>query len=139
MAAWSLTADGRKLEGKGMATGTLEGDYAVKIVVDSFAAPELPEATGGGDVVMSYHPERGLSLVTNLPASDRTLQLNGQYRSGKFVFYLIGGSGETMTGVPRSSVRLEVQPVDADSWVANTYASYEGATTQVQSTRFSRP
>lgn len=136
--AWSLAADGRKLNGQGTATGSLEGDYAVRIVVDSFSAPELPDATGGGDVLMSYHPERGVSLVTNLPASDRKLQLTGQFQSGKFVFYLIGGGGETMTGVPRSSVRLEVHPVDADNWVANTYASFEGATTQVQSTRFTR-
>jgi hypothetical protein len=138
MVAWSLAADGRRIEGQGTATGTLSGDYAVRIKVDSFSAPELPDAAGGGDVLMTYHPERGLSLATNLPASDRKLQLTGQYQSGKFVFYLVGSGGETMTGIPRSSVRLEIQPVDQNSWVADTYASFEGATSHVQSTRFTR-
>lgn len=136
--AWSLAADGRRIEGKGTASGTLRGDYAVQIVVNEFAAPELPDMTGGGEVRIAWHPQRGLTLESDLPAADRKLNLSGQVQADKFVFFLFGGGGETVTGVPRSSVRLEVHAVDSDSWVAETYASFEGQTTQVQATTFTR-
>ena len=138
METWSLAADGRKLEGKGTATGSLEGDYAVRIVVNDFEAPEVPGATGGGTLLIALHPERGLSFETDLPAADRKLQFTGQFTSGKFVFYLFGGVGETITGIQRSSLRLEIQSMGHDTWVAETYASFEGKTTQVQSTRLTR-
>ena len=138
MEAWSLAADGRKIEGTGTATGSLEGDHAVRIVVNDFDAAELPDAIGGGTLLITLHPERGLLFESDFPAADRKLQMTGQFTSGKYVFYLFGGGGETMTGIQRTSLRIEVQSMDQNSWVANTYASFEGRTTQVQSTRLTR-
>ena len=139
METWSLAADGRKLEGKGTATGSLEGDHAVRIVVNDFEAPEVPGAIGGGTLLISFHPEQGLSFEIDLPAADRKLQFTGQFKSGKYVFYLFdGGGGETITGMQRSSLRLEIQSMNHETWVAETYVSFEGRTTQVQSTRLTR-
>ena len=138
MEMWSLAADGRKLEGKGRATGEMFGDYSVRISVNEFLAPDLPDATGGGLVTMSSHPERGLSLETDLPVADKKLILSGQFQGGKYVYYLVGGGGETVTGIPRASVRIEVESIVRDSWVAAPDASVEGQTVQVQSTRFTR-
>jgi hypothetical protein len=138
METWSLAADGRKLEGKGTATGSLEGEHAVRIVVNDFEAPEVPAAIGGGTLLISFHPEEGLSFESDLPAADRKLQFTGQFKSGKYVFYLFDGDGETITGMQRSSLRLEIQSINHEAWVAETYVSFEGQTTQVQSTRLTR-
>ena len=59
--------------------------------------------------------------------------------SSDYNFYLIGSSGgETMTGVMRSSVRVEVRSSGPELWVADTYSYVNGKDTQVQSYRFTR-
>jgi hypothetical protein len=138
MESWSLADDGRKIEGAGTATGSPEGDHAVRIVVNDFDAAELPDAIGGGTLLITLHPERGLLFESDLPAADRKLQMSGQFTSGKYVFYLFDGGGETMTGIQRTSLSIEVQSVDQNTWVANTYASFEGRRTHIQSTRLVR-
>lgn len=138
---WSLAADGRELEGKGVAQGTPEGDNAVRIVISEFEAPEFPDATGGGRVLIAYDPGRGFSLETDFRHSNEVLKLTGGYQadSTTYVFYLVGGpGGQTATGIERTSVRLEIRSLDTRSWVADTYAHVDGQSTQVQSTRFSR-
>ncbi|MEM9304749.1 MAG: hypothetical protein AAGE01_21740, partial [Pseudomonadota bacterium] len=135
---WSLAADGRRLAGSGAATATPHGDYAVTITLETFEAPWLPEASGGGTVRLAWHPQRGYSLETDIPASDRKLQLTGRDESGRLVYYLIGGGGETVTGIPRNSVRIEIRWLDADTWTAETFASVDGSSVQVQATTFSR-
>lgn len=138
MEAWSLAADGRKIQGMGTATGSPEGDYSVRIVINDFYAAELPDAIGGGTLLITQHPEQGLLLESDIPVADRKLQMTGQFKSGKYVFYLFGGGGETITGIQRTSLRIELQSMDQDTWIAKTYASFEGNTTQVQSTRLTR-
>ena len=135
---WSLAADGRRLEGQGTASGAKFGDLAVDITINEFIASDLPDATGGGAVRITNHPERGLTLETDLPVADRKLQLTGQVSGGAYVFYLVGGGGETVTGIRRTSVRIEVRSLSADAWEAATYASVDGETVQVQGTRFTR-
>ncbi len=138
---WSLAADGSELEGRGIAQGTLEGDNATRIVITEFVAPEFPEATGGGRVLSAYEPGKGFFLETDFSHSDEMLRLTGRYRpeSNKYVFYLIGGSdGKTATGINRTSVRLEIRSLDTRSWVAETFASVDGQSIQVQSSRFTR-
>jgi len=138
MEAWSLNVDGRKIQGTGTATGSPEGDYSVRIVINDFDAAELPDANGGGTLLITLHPEQGLLFESDFPAADRKLQMTGQFKSGKYIFYLFGGGGETMTGIQRSSLRIEFQPMDQDTWLADTYASFEGNTKLVQSTRLTR-
>ncbi len=58
---------------------------------------------------------------------------------GRYIFYLFDGSGgETATGMPRSSVRVEIRSLDFDTWVAETYSSVDGQSIQVQYYRFTR-
>ena len=138
---WSLATDGSKLEGRGAATGTPMGDNATQIMITEFAAAAFPEATGGGRLLISHVPERGFTLESEFKYSGELLKLSGQYdaATGRYTFYLIIGSGgETATGIRRSSVRVEIRSLDIDTWVAETYASVDGQSIQVQSYRFTR-
>jgi hypothetical protein len=138
---WSLATDGSKLEGRGAATGTPMGDNATQIIITEFAAAAFPEATGGGRLLVSHVPERGFTLESEFKYSGELLKFSGQYdaTTGRYTFYLIVGSGgETATGIRRSSVRVEMRSLDIDTWVAETYASVDRQSIQVQSYRFTR-
>jgi hypothetical protein len=138
---WSLATDGSKLEGKGAATGTAEGENATRIMITEFQAAAFPAATGGGQILISYEPEKGFLLVSNFSYSDEVLRFTGRYQAdtGKYVYFLLVGSGgQTATGITRSSVKVEIRSMDNASWVAETFASVDGKTTLVQSYRFTR-
>ena len=138
---WSLATDGSKLEGRGTAAGTLSGDNAIEIVFTEFAAAAFPEATGGGRLLISHVPNRGFTLESEFKFSGELLKFSGQYDdvTGRYIFSLFGGSaGETATGMPRSSVRVEIRSLDLGSWIAETYASVDGQSIQVQSYRFTQ-
>ena len=138
---WSLATDGSKLEGHGAATGKAMGDSATQIIITEFAAAAFPEATGGGRMLISHAPERGFALESEFKYSGELLRFTGQYDevTGRYIFYLIVGSGgETATGIRRSTVRVEIRSLDIATWVADTYASVDGQSIQVQSYRFTR-
>ena len=141
LATWSLAADGSRLAGTGSARVFAADQNAVQIVITDFNAPDFPEATGGGNVLLSYQPGRGFTLESDFAFSDEALRFIGEYRAdaGDYSFYFVGGSGgETVTGVLRSSVRVEVRSSGAASWVAATYSYVDGKDTQVQSYQFTR-
>ncbi|MGI9221953.1 MAG: hypothetical protein ACR2QS_13055 [Woeseiaceae bacterium] len=138
MQMWSLTADGVKLHGEGSVSGIQDDANSIRLVVNELSAAHIPNAIGGGEVVIAVHPELGLTLTSKLPASDSDLNFAGQYRNGRYVFYLIGGSGETMTGVDRSSMRLEFAAEGVGTWVAESYITVDGQTSIIQSARFTR-
>ena len=138
---WSLATDGSKLEGKGAATGTAEGENATRIMITEFKAAAFPAATGGGQILLSFEPGKGFLMVSNFSHSDEVLRFSGRYQAdtGKYVFYLmVGSAGKTATGITRSSVRVEIHSTDAASWVADTFASVDGKNTRIQSYRFTR-
>ncbi len=138
---WSLSSDGSKVEGSGVALGTNEGGDATRIVITHFESAEFLEAVGGGRVTISHLPGMGFTLETDFKYSDEVLRLTGGYQtdSNTYVFYLIGGSdGQIATGVDRISVRLEIRSLDPNSWEAATFAHVDGQSTQVQSSRFTR-
>lgn len=138
---WSLDTDGNKQEGRGLATGTAEGENATRIIITEFQADAFPAATGGGQILFSYEPEKGFFLVSNFKHSGEVLRFTGQYQSdtGLYVFYLFGApAGQIATGIVRSSVRVEVRSLDTASWVADTFSSVSGQTINVQSYRFTR-
>ena len=138
---WSLATDGSKLEGHGAATGTPMGDSATQINITEFASAAFPKATGGGRLLISHVPDKGFTLESEFKHSGESLKLSGQYDevTGRYIFYLFDGSGgETVTGIPRSSVRVEIRSLDFDTWVAETYSSVDGQSIQVQYYRFTR-
>jgi len=138
---WSMATDGSKLEGRGAATGTPLGENATQIIITEFAAAAFPEATGGGRLLISHVPERGFTLESEFKYASELLKFSGQYdaATGRYTFYLIVGSGgETATGIRRSSVRVEMRSLDTETWIAETYASVDGQSVQVQSYRFTR-
>jgi hypothetical protein len=86
-------------------------------------------------------PERGFTLESEFKYSGELLKFSGQYDevTGRFIFYLSDGTGgKTATGMPRSSVRVEIRSLDLETWVAETYSSVDGQSIQVQSYRFTR-
>lgn len=138
---WSLATDGSKLEGRGTATGIALGGNATQINITEFASAAFPEATGGGRLLISHVPERGFTLESEFKYSGELLKFSGQYDevTGRYIFYLfVGSGGETATGIPRSSVRVELRSLDLETWVAETYAAVDGQSIQVQSYRFTR-
>jgi hypothetical protein len=138
---WSLTLDGRKLEGSGVAVGTIEGGNATRIVITQFESEDFPAATGGGRVTISLESGSGFVMETEFQYSDEVLKLRGGFQpdSNKYVFYLIGAAeGQTATGINRASVRLEIRSLDLNSWIAETFAHVDGQSTRVHSSRFTR-
>ena len=141
LATWSLATDGSRLAGSGSAKVLAADENAVRIIIQDFNAPDFPDAKGGGNVLLSYQPGRGFALESDFAFSDEVLRFVGEYRaaSSDYNFYLIGTSGgETMTGVLRSSVRVEIRSSGPELWVADTYSYVDGKDTQVQSYRFTR-
>jgi hypothetical protein len=136
---WSLASDGSKLEGRGVARGVAEGD-GTRITFTEFSAPAFPAASGGGQVRLAYEEGKGLTLESWLKHANEVLRFSGRYEAdtGRYVFFLFGSAGETATGVPRSSVRVEIRSIDIATWVAETYSSVEGQSLLVQSYRFTR-
>jgi len=138
---WSLASDGSKLEGVGVALGVGEGEGdSTRITFTDFSAPAFPAATGGGQVRIAYAEGKGFTLESWFPHSNEVLKFSGRYEpaTGRYVFFAFGSDGETATGMPRTSVRVEVRSVDIATWVAETYASVQGQSMVVQSYRFTR-
>ena len=136
---WSLAGDGRKLEGRGVAQSVAEGD-GTRITFTEFSAPAFPAATGGGQVLVAYQEDKGFTLESWFKHSNELLKFAGRYEAdtGRYVFFSFNSAGETATGAPRQSVRVEIRSVDIASWVADTYSSVDGQSVQVQSYRFTR-
>jgi hypothetical protein len=138
---WSLAEDGSRLEGNGFATGSAEGDDGTRIMITEFESAAFPAASGGGQILLSYEAGKGFLLVSTFSHSDEVLRFSGQYQAdtGKYVFYMFGSTDSTFkTGVPRTSIRVEIRSLDSSSWIAETYSSIDGRMTQVQSYRFTR-
>jgi hypothetical protein len=137
---WSLTADGRKLEGRGVAEGSVESNSAVRIYFTDFNAPAFPAATGGGQVRISFEQGKGFTLESHFTHSNEVLKFAGRYQpdTGRYVFHLFGTQGEIATGIPHRSTRVEVRSVDLGSWTAETYTTVDGQSVLVQVYRFSR-
>lgn len=117
------------------------GDSATQIIITEFASAAFPKATGGGRLLISHVPERGFTLESEFKYSGELLKFSGQYDevTGRYIFYLSDDTGgETATGMPRTSVRVEVRSLDLDSWVAETYSAVDGQSIKVQSYRFTR-
>ena len=139
LAMWSLATDGSRLEGHGVAQGAAEGN-GTRITITEFSAPAFPAATGGGQVRLAYEEGKGFTLESWFKHSNEILKFTGRYEAdtGRYTFFNFGGGGETATGVPRLSVRVEIRAIDIATWVAETYSSVDGQSLLVQSYRFSR-
>jgi hypothetical protein len=136
---WSLSGDGNKLEGRGVAQGVAEGN-STRITITEFSAPAFPAATGGGQVRIGYEEGKGFTLESWFKHTNEVLNFSGRYEAdtGRYVFYLFGSSGEFAAGVQRSSVRVEIRSEDIATWVADTYSAVDGQSLLVQSYRFTR-
>ena len=138
---WSMATDFSKLKGSGAATGTPMGDSASQIIITEFASAAFPQATGGGRLLISHVPDKGFTLESQFTYSGELLKFSGQYDevTGRYIFYLSDDTGgETATGMPRTSVRVEIRSLDLDSWVADTYSAVDGQSIKVQSYQFTR-
>jgi hypothetical protein len=135
---WSLATDGSRLTGIGQVRGMQTGENAMRVVFTQFESESFPEAQGGGHVLLSYEPDQGFFLESNFSYSDEVLKMVGEYLldANKYNFYLVGAGGEMVTGILRSSVRVEIRSSGSALWVADTFAYIDGKETQVQSYRF---
>ena len=100
-----------------------------------------PMGADGGQVFIYHVPDQGFMLESEFKYSGELVKFSGQYDdvTGRYTFYLSDDTGgETATGMPRSSVRVEIRSLDLDTWVAETYSSVSGQSIKVQSYRFTR-
>lgn len=136
---WSLARDGSRLEGRGTAQGAAEGG-ATRITITEFSAPDFPAAKGGGQVRLAHEEGKGLTLESWFEHSNEVLKFSGRYEAdtGRYVFFNVGSGGETATGMPRLSVRVEIRAIDITTWLAETYSSVDGQSLLVQSYKFTR-
>jgi len=132
---WVLTKDGDKLTGSGSAKGLMAGESGVRVLFTQFDMESFPEATGGGQVRMSYEEGEGFFLESSFAYTDEVLKMVGEFvpDSNKYNFYLLGAGGENAAGIVRSSVRVEVRSAGAAVWFAETYTIIDGVETQIQS------
>jgi hypothetical protein len=135
---WALADDGTRLAGHGLALGSAESDSAVRIYITEFEAAAFPAATGGGQVRIAYAAEKGFTLESRLANSAGVLKFSGSYdaETGRYVFYLEGDQGATAAGSLRRPTRVEIRSIDLGTWTAETYASIDDQSVQVQSFRF---
>jgi hypothetical protein len=136
---WALSSDGNRLQGSGVAQGVAEGD-STRITFTEFSARDFPAAKGGGQVKIGYEEGKGFMLESWFAHSNEVLRFSGRYEAdtGRYVFFMFGSSGELATGVPRSSVRVEIRSVDIATWTADTYSTVDGQSLVVQSYQFTR-
>ena len=74
-------------------------------------AEDFPEATGGGYTLLSYDPGQGFFIESSFSFSAEVIKCVGKYLADKnaYNFYVISNtSGEMVTGMLRSSVRIEI-------------------------------
>ena len=138
--AWGLMPDGGKITAKGKGKGILtEADTARVDYFDIKA--EGYEKALNGYAIIHFDEKNGLSLTTYGPDNEVDARFVGEYiaEQKKFNFYLTDSkSSNTITGVLKTDIRMEVRFVGANLWMVDTYTLIDGKDTQIQSYRFSK-
>jgi hypothetical protein len=138
---WVLGAEGGRVMATGKAKGIQAGENAVRLLYSDIKA-EGYDATVGGYSVLRYEPNQGFFLENSFDTSDEVLQFAGEYLADKnaYNYYLTNNTGaEMVSGILRSSVRVEIRVTGSSLVVAETYTHIDGAETKVQSYTFTRP
>jgi len=138
--AWGLMPDGKKITAKGRGKGVLTARDTAKIDYFDIKADGY-DKTLNGYAIINFDEKDGLTLTTYGPDNKVDAKFVGEYvaEQKKFNFYLTDSeSGNTVTGILKSDIRMEVRIAGTNLWIVETYTLLDGKDTQIQSYRFSK-
>ncbi|MFV2059525.1 MAG: glycine zipper domain-containing protein [Gammaproteobacteria bacterium] len=138
--AWGLMPDGKRLTAKGNGKGILTAKNTAKLNYSDIKADGY-EKILNGYAIINFDEKNGLSLSTYGADNELDVTFIGEYiaEQKKFKFYLKNSkSKDTVTGILKTDVRMEVRFTSNNLWIVETYTLIEGKDTQIQSYRFSK-
>ena len=137
---WALDAEGKKITATGKAKGVMESRERARIEYTDIKAPGFDQIVTGTSV-LEYAPAKGFALENSFSVTPEPRQYVGEYipQKNAYNFYpATNKEGETLTGVIRSNVRIELRVSGSNLMVAETYTMLDGKETQIQSYRFTK-
>lgn len=137
---WSLKADGGKVTGSGKAKILMEGKDVLRLEFTDIHATGSDEKFSGASVV-AYSPNSGFTMENRYSGSSEVRKLVGEYIPEKNVYNFYPSTnkdGETVTGVIRTNVRVELRVAGDNLVVAETYTFMDGKEVKMQSYRLTK-
>jgi hypothetical protein len=137
---WALDAEGKKITATGKAKGIMESRETARIDYTEIKAAGIDQVMTGTSV-LEYAPAKGFALENTFSVTPEPRRYVGEYIPDKnaYNFYpATNTGGETLTGVIRSNVRIELHVSGSNLMVAETYTMLDGKETQIQSYRFTK-
>lgn len=136
---WALDAQGNRITAAGQAKGVLEGRETARIDYTDITAQGYDPISGSS--VLTYSPSKGFALENTFSVTSGPRTYVGEYIPAKnaYNFYpSTNKDGETITGVIRSNVRIEMRVSGNNLIVAETFTVKDGKETMIQSYRFTK-
>jgi uncharacterized protein YjbJ (UPF0337 family) len=138
--AWGMVTDGKKITATGKAKGVLESKTKASIKYSDLKSPDY-ESVLSGELIMRYDEKNGFSLENRFSSQQQSLTFVGEYipDGNKYNYYPTSGEGEeSISGVIRSNLRVEIRVSGNNMWVAETFTFIDGKEVMIQSYRFTR-
>lgn len=137
---WALDADGNKITATGKAKVVMTSKETLQIDYTDIKSPGYNQELTGSSVVKSS-PNNGFIVENKFSVSPDVRRLVGEYVPDKNAsnFYpSTNKEGQTITGVVRANVRIELRVSGSNLVVAETYTVHNGKEVKMQSYRFIR-
>jgi hypothetical protein len=138
--AWALGTDDKKITATGSAKGVLESKTKASIKYSDLKSPNY-ETVLSGELIMHYDEKNGFSLENRFSSQQQSLTFVGEYipDGNRYNYYATGGDGgESVSGIIRSNLRVEIRVSGNNMWVAETFTFIDGEEVMIQSYRFTR-
>ena len=135
---WALDADGKKITARGKATAVMPGKDTLRIEYKEIESPGYEQKITGSSLV-NYSANNGFTFENEFSVYPEVRKFVGEYVPEKnaYNFYPSQNKeGETITGVIRSNIRIELRVSGGNLVVAETYTMMEGKEVKIQSYRF---
>ena len=137
---WALNAEGSNLKAKGQAMASLTGKDILRIDHKNIKADGYHQVFSGHSIV-TYSTDSGFSIENHFSTNPELRRFVGEYlpADNKYNFYPSqNAEGETITGVIKSNIRIELRASSSNLVVAETFSMVSGKEVQIQQYRFTR-
>lgn len=133
-------AERNRTTASGKAKGVMENKETVRVEYKDIVAPGYGQEMTGFSV-FSYSPSKGFSLENKFSVTPEVRTYVGEYIPDKNIYNFYPSTnkeGQTITGVIRSNVRIELRVSGSNFMVAETYTMIDGKEVKMQSYRFTK-
>ena len=137
---WALDAEGKKITATGNAKVVMKSKDVLRVEYSDIKSPGYDQEIIGASVV-TYSTNSGFKIENTFNVVPEKRKFVGEYIPAKnaYNFYPLNSKeGETVTGVIRSNVRIELRVTSDNLCVAETYTLMDGKEVKMQSYRFTR-